>query len=186
MRCALIAIGIALFASACERPRFNAGERCSLNSDCAQNLVCGLERCRRECIDSRDCAAGLMCLLLENGALGCQLPEESRCSLSSECTAGLACRFGTCTTECVEDRDCPPGASCEHDSDQEALACVEVSTELCIYNSDCGSEEDPYICGPDRRCIVECFEDRDCDPLRYCNLDRHRCHPRSELADGGT
>jgi hypothetical protein len=169
-----LAVALLLLAS-CERPRFTAGESCSLNTDCADPLVCGLERCRRQCVDSRDCAAGLLCLRLDDGNV-CQLPEEQRCSLASDCPPGLACRFGTCTTECIEDRDCPPGAACQRDEDQGALACVEVLTELCVYNSDCGP---PQICGPDQRCRYECRTDVDCDPLRRCSSE-FRCIPRAD------
>lgn len=165
-----------LLLVACDRPQFNSGESCTLNTDCAEPLVCGLERCRRQCDDSRDCAAGLRCLQLDSGVGVCQLPEESQCLLASDCPMGLACRFGTCTTECVEDRDCPPSATCELDEEQGAYACEEVITESCIYNSDCG---EPFVCGPDQRCRLECVEDIDCDPLRYCD-ERFRCVPRAD------
>jgi hypothetical protein len=170
----------ALLAAGCDRPGVSSGGMCGLNSDCMDPLVCGLERCRRQCLDSRDCAAGLSCLLI--GDLGgvCQLPDERECSLTSDCTPGLACRFGTCTTECVQDRDCPPGAECLLDEGEGEMACVEISDELCIYNSDC---EGFYICGPDQRCRHECEADVDCDALRFCNLENFRCYPR---ADGGT
>lgn len=174
MRLASFAALLVLLA-ACERPQFNAGGTCALNTDCAEPLVCGLERCRRQCVDSRDCAAGLMCLRLPSGSV-CQLPEERTCSLASDCPIGLACRFATCTTECVEDRDCPVGAACQLDEGQAALACVEVLTELCIYHSDCGP---PRICGPDQRCRYECRDDIDCDPLRYCSAD-FRCIPHAD------
>jgi hypothetical protein len=177
---ALAMLALPLALAACDRPRFNAGQSCTLNTDCAEPLVCGLERCRRQCVDSRDCAAGLLCLRLEGETDGvCQLPEEVRCSLTSECTEGLTCRFGTCTTECVEDRDCPPGATCQLDDEQGARACMEMRTDNCIYHSDCGP---PLICGPDQRCRYECMEDRDCDPLRYCSPE-FRCMPRG---DAGT
>lgn len=176
----LILLLASLALAACERPEFHAGAPCNLNSDCAEPLVCGLERCRRQCIDSRDCAAGLLCLRTDATSEGvCQLPEEVECALSSECPEGLACRFGTCTTECVEDRDCPEGASCELDETTGTRGCVEALTELCIYHSDCGP---PLICGPDQRCRYECREDRDCDPLRYCSPE-FRCIPRD---DAGT
>lgn len=161
-------------AFGCDRPQFNAGGACSLNTDCAEPLVCGLERCRRQCNDSRDCAAGLLCLQLEETGV-CQLPEESTCTLSSDCPEGLACRFGTCTTECVNDRDCPPYSSCRMDADG-AYACIEQTRELCVYNSDCGP---PLVCGPDQRCRYECMSDVDCDALRYCSAE-YRCLPRGD------
>jgi len=166
-----------LTLAACDRPQFTSGARCTLNTDCAEPLVCGLERCRRQCIDSRDCAAGLLCLRVDGTATGvCQLPEEVVCALSSECTEGLACRFGTCTTECVEDRDCPAGSSCQLDETEGTRGCVEAIPELCVYNSDCGP---PLICSEDQRCRYECMVDRDCDPLRACSPE-FRCIPRGD------
>lgn len=172
---AVVLLALLALAAACERPRFSVGAGCALNTDCAEPLVCGLDRCRRECADSRDCAAGLLCLRLPSGSV-CQLPEEQRCALASDCPEGLACRFGTCTTECVEDRDCPPGAGCERDEAQNAQACVEPLAQLCIYNSDCGP---PQVCGPDQRCRYECRTDVDCDPLRRCSPEL-RCVPRGD------
>ena len=174
----LLVCAAAITLASCERPPpFNAGVPCSLNTDCAEPLVCGLERCRRQCVDSRDCAAGLLCLQLGGGDGVCQLPDEADCVLTSDCSDGLVCRFGTCTTACADNRDCPPGSSCEPDPDEDgALACIE-DAELCVFHSDC--EARGMICGPDQRCRFECIESRDCDPLRQC-ID-HRCYP----ADAG-
>lgn len=150
----------------CDRPVPTFGAACSLNTDCASPLVCRLQRCRRQCLDSRDCGAGLRCLYIdpseESGV--CQLEEEAECTLASECTDGLVCRFGTCTTECATNRDCPPAATCRSD-DGAPLACVEPATELCVYNSDCPA---PLVCGPDQLCRLECREMRDCRPPREC------------------
>lgn len=157
---------LALLLVACDRPPPVLGGGCVLNSDCADPLVCRLELCRRQCVSSRDCGAGLLCLNIgeaESGA--CQLPEERSCALTSDCTAGLACNFGTCTTACVEDRDCPPGAQCLTDDASGALACIEPQTDGCIYNSDCPAG---FVCAPDQSCRVECREDRDCDAPRRC------------------
>lgn len=173
---ALLAL-CALSSVACERPQFSSsGESCTLNTDCVEPHVCGLERCRRQCDTSRDCAAGLRCLRLATGLGVCQLPEESRCSLASDCPAGLTCRVGTCTTECAEDRDCPTGAECRVDESDGSRACVENSAELCIYNSDC---PEGLVCYPDQRCREECRSDSDCDPLRYCS-PTNRCLPRTD------
>jgi hypothetical protein len=174
-----VAMLLVLVLASCERPQFNIGEGCLLNSDCQEPWVCGLDRCRRQCTDSRDCAAGLLCLAIGTEGGVCQLPEEASCALTSECTSGLVCRFGTCTTECVTDRDCPPSASCQTDPIDDGLACIEVITEACVYNSDCVTPEQPYlICGADRRCRYECVADEDCrDPLRACDPVDHRCYP---------
>jgi hypothetical protein len=77
----------------------------------------------------------------------------------------------------VDDRDCPPGSSCEEDATANASACIEQLSELCVYNSDCGP---PRICGPDQQSRYECVRDEDCDPLRYCNMAVYRCYPRGD------
>ena len=152
-----------VLASACTRPPATLGTECNLNSDCDAPLVCRLRRCRRQCVDSRDCGAGLRCLLLPEEGGACQLPAEASCALSSECPSELVCSFGTCTTECVEDRDCPNGATCQGDG--ATNACVEPVAELCIYDSDC---PEPFVCGHDQLCRLECAENRDCQAPRIC------------------
>lgn len=166
--CALVA--------GCDRPMFTIGETCSLNTDCTAPLVCGLERCRTQCIEARDCPAGLRCLSLEQGNV-CQLPDEAVCTLASDCDMGLECRFGTCTTACLTDRDCAPGSQCRPDpEDPEHDACIETLPEACVYNSDC---PEPQVCSPDRSCRYECFVHDDCDdPLRdFCDPVDYRCYP---------
>ncbi|MGE0790624.1 MAG: hypothetical protein AB7S26_33405 [Sandaracinaceae bacterium] len=168
-----LALGLAL-VPACTRPSPNMGAECSLNSDCGEPLVCGLGRCRRQCLDSRDCGAGLRCLAMGDSS-SCQLTTEVSCTLTSDCTGGLVCTFGTCSTACVTDRDCPPGATCQA-VDGSTNACVEVLAELCIYDSDC---PEPLVCGSTQQCELECREDRDCDAPRHCVLNL------CQLVDGG-
>lgn len=161
MRVSLI-IALVLLC-ACSRPRVVVGDECTLNSDCDEPLVCRLDRCRRQCVDSRDCGAGLRCLdIMAQGGF-CQLEDEAECALASDCDEPLVCSFGTCTTECAEDRDCVEGATCMVDG---ALStCVEPSADSCIYDSDC---PEPLTCRPDQRCDYECREPRDCQAPRTC------------------
>src|SRR5690242_19114284 len=104
-----IVLGVVL---GCDRPRFVAGQGCEINTDCARPLECVIGRCRRQCVDSRDCGAGLRCLVAPSSAVGggCQLENERACVRTSECTTGLVCQNETCTTRCAEDRDCVRGA----------------------------------------------------------------------------
>lgn len=162
-----------VFASACDRPELSLGEMCTLNTDCPEPLACRLERCRRQCVVSRDCGAGLQCLRLPEDIGGfCQLPEETGCTLTSQCLGVLVCRFGSCTTECLENRDCVEGAMCLDDPEVGGLACTEPIQELCIYNSDCPED---FICDEEQRCRFECLEARDCRDPRVCNLTTHLC-----------
>jgi hypothetical protein len=169
-------LGGLVWLGACSRPTFAVGEGCEINSDCASPLVCVIGHCRRQCVDSRDCGAGLRCLVAPDSALGggCQLERERDCALTSECTPGLVCQNGTCTTRCVTDRDCAAGAWC--DDMTGVLACVEPPPELCVYASDCPV---PLVCGRDQLCHEECHGDRDCPFPRHCVASL------CELVDGG-
>lgn len=164
-------------ASGCERATFVVGEGCEINSDCATPLVCVIGHCRRQCVDSRDCGAGLRCLVAPESAVGggCQLEHERECALTSQCTTGLVCQNGTCTTRCATDRDCVEGATCTAPSGGE-LACEEPRAELCVYTSEC---PEPLVCGRDQLCHHECIGDRDCPFPRHCVASL------CELVDGG-
>ncbi len=164
MRAQILGLAI-LGVLGCERAEPVLGSECSLNSDCATPLVCTLQRCRRQCLDSRDCGAGLLCLRRPEGN-ACQLEQEASCGLTSDCGGELVCSFGTCTTECIEDRDCVAGATCE--SDGARNSCVEPTAEACVYDSDCPA---PYVCARDQQCHIECNEDRDCRAPRQCVLN---------------
>lgn len=156
----------------CARPELVLGQTCSLNTDCASPLVCELGSCRRQCVASRDCGAGLVCLALAGTAGGvCQLPAETKCAINSDCPTGLVCNFGACTTACVDNRDCLADATCM--TTNGVSTCVEPISTNCLYNSDCPV---PLVCWPDQVCRFECITDRDCLTTEVClgNL----CVPR--------
>jgi hypothetical protein len=177
MRHAALLLGLAVLFS-CERVRYTSGEGCSINSDCVDPLVCVIDVCRRQCVDSRDCGAGLRCIVPMGSELGggCQLPEEARCALTSDCrNPALVCQNTTCTTPCRDDRDCALGARCTMDA-MGVAGCYEETTELCIDDSDCPAME---ICDRDQICRPECLSDRDCTAPRTCVAQL------CELPDGG-
>ncbi len=168
----LVVVCAALQLAACvgTEPRLTLGAQCDLSSECEAPLVCRLDRCRRECVSTRDCGLGLRCVRAQDGLGVCQLPEERTCVRNSECPAGLVCRAETCTNECAADRDCAAGQRCE--TDAEGASCVEVSPHLCVYNTDC---PEPLVCDSRQQCRPECADDSDCG-------DR-RCLPH-EACDG--
>jgi len=157
---ALAALGAAGCTSDSEL-RLSLGSQCELTSECEAPLVCRLERCRRECVSTRDCALGLRCVKAPDGLGVCQLPEERVCALDSECVPPLVCRTETCINECADDRDCVAGQRC----DEDTSSCVEVSDRLCVYNSDC---LEPYVCNFRQQCQIECAEDDDCTAGETC------------------
>lgn len=154
--------------------RGQRGAQCDLNSDCDAPLVCRLELCRVECATTRDCAAGLQCVLDADGFGACQLPEETRCSRASDCPDPLVCANRRCVNMCVMDRDCPPGAHCIEGG------CIDEAIEACVRDSDCSPspEGEPRVCGTDLRCRPGCETDRECRLGTACAPDRicrHRC-----------
>lgn len=171
----------------CSRPTVTFGEECEINSQCADPLVCVLDTCRRACVTTRDCGAGLTCLVDTNmPALGggCQLEEEVTCTLTSEChNPALVCQNGTCTTACGDDRDCAPGAHCTTDTTGRR-GCFDQGADPCIYDSDC---PEPLVCDRDQVCRLECAGDRDCAAPRVCIASLCQLPDASlSTTDGGT
>ncbi len=178
-----LATVILLAPLACARPAVNLGEACQINSDCADPLVCVIGACRRQCVASRDCGAGLRCIVSGASSLGggCQLAEEATCTLTSECrNASLVCQNGTCTTPCREDRDCSASARCTTDV-AGTLGCYDTAVEPCIYDSDCPA---PMICDHEQSCRLECIADRDCVAPRSCVANLCEL-PDAGAGDGG-
>lgn len=171
-----LAGAVALLLVSCSpRPLLVLGEPCALNTDCAAPLGCRIGVCRRLCVESRDCGAGLRCLIRVGETSGaCQLPEEARCAVNSACPAGFSCVFGTCTLTCVEDVDCTVrGSLCveEEPLGSGIYGCREPLDELCIYDSECPER---FSCAYDGSCQLECVEDgsdRDCPNPRVCQMN---------------
>jgi alpha-tubulin suppressor-like RCC1 family protein len=164
MRVALLA----LLLSSCTVPDFRGGvgEQCARNSDCAAPLVCRIGYCRRECRTSDDCFAPAACVEDENGLGACQLDEERRCALQTDCPVPLVCRFGACVNECDPtegNRDCPAGQRCRETP--PGGACVEDVRGGCVHHSDCPGD---LVCARDAQCREECRADRDCRTNSYC------------------
>lgn len=186
-RALCIALGVLCAAvpctAGCERPTFVPGNDCELNSNCESPLVCRIGRCRIECRAQRDCPLGLECVRDSNMLGACLVPDETTCTLSSQCREMLVCRFGRCTNACAEDVDCPPGAQCVADDDG-MLGCRDSFERQCTFNAQCMA---PLICAVDSRCRPECRETRDCREGLTCNLlgDVHVCAPPTPGADGG-
>jgi len=172
VRAAMVACALWLGGSGCiERTTFTVGGACQLTSQCQSPLVCRLDRCRVDCVATRDCAAGLICLKEPGSEVGgCQIDDEGTCTSAADCAEPLVCRFETCTTECLNDTDCLAGASCRVEAD--AGVCFDESRNECVFNSDC---PDGSVCGASQVCYVECYEDRDCAAPRTCDLATHRC-----------
>ena len=172
---ALATLAAAATASGCESSSLRRvrGEQCELNSDCDPPLVCRIGYCRVECASARDCSAGLDCVIdIPNDPSAprygaCQLEAETSCVRDSDCPAALVCTMGECTNECgcpLDEpcRDCAPGATCV-ERDDGSRACLDTSTQACVYDSDCDATPDSFVCAGDGRCRIECRLDHDED-----------------------
>lgn len=165
----LLATTACTTACSSDPPLRLSGESCELNSDCSTPYVCRLSKCRMECATSRDCSAGLNCLLDENHLGACQLPVETHCVLASDCAAGLVCNNASCTNVCETDVDCAAGAQCKTEAPNTAAACVDTATVSCITNSDCADSRMPDLaCARDGQCRAECVIRESCGDNRGC------------------
>ena len=169
-RPALLALA-ALLASCAAELRKPRGAACDLSSDCDTPLVCRLQRCRIECATSRDCTQRTQCLTDEAGLGACQLPDETRCALDSECTPPLVCGQGRCLNQCASDRDCLGGAQClsaaggpDEPCAGDSCVCRERAQVGCLFDGDCRSGDDPryWLACIGGTCRPECVTDRDC------------------------
>jgi hypothetical protein len=117
------------------------GQPCVYNSQCPAPLVCRNGLCQVECLNSLDCSDGRQCI---DGR--CQVPvcpevdaaAGNACAFSSDCTAPLICRSGTCTCECQLAADCPAGYDC-------------VGNRCAPSNVDSVGPEGGMVVSPDRR-----------------------------------
>lgn len=82
---------------------------CSINSDCAMNLICALGKCRPHCVDASDCpVSGSSCIDDGRNAV-CETPTEkdTSCTSEFECPVPLACASDyRCRDLCRSDADC--------------------------------------------------------------------------------
>lgn len=131
--------------------RASLGEQCSLNSQCAGELVCRLGRCRNECAADEDCNLGLYCAVNNRGLGSCLLPDEAGCDSDRSCPESLRCADdAVCRSACVSERACLRSQTCF------AGYCVDAEGEL----RDAGPPGDG---GADAGCAAETCNGRDDD-----------------------
>lgn len=96
-------------------------------------------------------------------------PLPAKCTLNSDCTAPLVCKFGRCHGECAGSRDCPQGQRCivvaTSSAGATAGVCQLQFEAHCAFNSDC---QPPLVCAADSQCRNECIADRDCAAGQLC------------------
>lgn len=109
-----LASGASCSADESERRRLgDLAEKCAIDSDCTDPLICAFGRCHEECAESRDCPAGMLCVRSGTGLNVCQLELEKSCGSASQCPSHQVCAIdGTCREKCKTGADCLPEQVC--------------------------------------------------------------------------
>lgn len=92
-----------------DNPRLTLGLGCTLNSDCADPLLCKFGKCHRACVESaRDCDPGQRCVQVD-GAGVCQ--QQAVCG--GGCAAPLSCGPDMqCRNTCSPEKPCAGSQVC--------------------------------------------------------------------------
>lgn len=111
--------------------------QCSRDGACAGSQVCGPDgQCRDGCKSAKDCPKDQVCTSsvcadvreLADGGLPASNNADggafAHCNYASECPGDLICRLGTCTEECIADKDCEVGRYCGTRTAGSARRCI--------------------------------------------------------------
>ena len=98
--------------------------------------------------------------------VACEAPVSlgADCTRASECSGSLVCQFGRCRTECVQNRDCPVGATCLPDGEggvcsvEVDLGCETGVGRMCPSGLTCLSDRFVATCTS----AAECPADGEC------------------------
>jgi hypothetical protein len=165
----------------------DGGQPCTYHSQCPDPQVCIAGTCRLECLENRDCSAGLECIgsrclppgtPVDGGADG----SGQACTYHSDCPPGQICDAGKCRCQCKTAIDCPTGQICD------GCGCTTWKPDgapdgyglPCALPSDCDS---PLVCKAGS-CVYECNQNIDCSGGLCCF--QHKCVTGSVCTpDGG-
>lgn len=145
LRTAVVLFG--LLVSACAESGDEAdrakqlSQSCSINSDCAEDLVCAFGRCHEECTAARDCEDPSLCVQSgESDLLVCQLDDDIDCSDDDDCREDQVCAVGgRCRDLCESNDDCVDGQVCASD-EQVCANDAEVDGDGALVGSGSGEE----------------------------------------------
>lgn len=182
--------GLALLVVGCggdDQPTKAVGDICYVASDCPDPLVCAYQKCRNQCLSSKDCPSKHHCVGATAPRTGVCLPDED-CKRNSDCNQPLVCgRSNLCEQQCQKTVDCLVSQACDRGS------CVDVENvpeggmpppgtegQTCLLNSDCAQD---LVCYPSGFCGKQCVEDRDCPSGLRCSS--HLCVGPGAPSDAG-
>jgi hypothetical protein len=114
---------------------------CGADADCQGGLVCSFGRCHQPCESSSGCPEDALCVSSKSGQSVCQLPDNERCTLDSDCLAPLLCASdGTCRNGCQQDSDCLEGQACAKEG--VCAEAHELGTEGVLVGSSTSDGDD--------------------------------------------
>lgn len=193
----LFTVVLMSFAACDDEPtaalRAAIAEGCTINSECANPLVCAFRTCHIECESSRDCAkyGGGLCVQSDKPYKVCQNPNEKVCVRNSDCPGNLICGpDAKCRDACATDRDCLTGQKCAAGACADEPDLVEgklpskTSSEAglsCLRPSDCPGD---LVC-KFNTCVVECVTAKDCEDGLPCTASRCEKPPVGAPGRGG-
>lgn len=112
----------------------------------------------------------LLLLLLASGLGACVQSEDNTCTRNSDCSDPNAqCVNGRCTVECVEDRDCLDGFSCQQGACTEQVRTCRTDDD-CVFGEECQNGECVKVEG-------YCERNGDCPDGYVCRGETSTCIP---------
>ena len=167
-------------------------EGCSLDSDCASQLVCAFGTCHVECQTTPDCTARDLGLCIESDKpyKVCQNPKEEDCLRNSDCAGTQVCAVDDrCRDACTTSKDCIVGQTCAAGVCADPMALINgalpiadagaAEGEPCVHASDCPGT---LVCIRGT-CTAECITTKDCEIPLVC-VDA-RCEPAGDVGAQG-
>jgi hypothetical protein len=81
---------------------------CSIDGDCAGELICAFSRCHEACVAEKDCPQGLRCVRGDVPTeTVCQLPQDVECEVDKDCRGDQVCAIDDeCRDPCDDDGEC--------------------------------------------------------------------------------
>lgn len=95
--------------------RVSLGGFCAASSECPTPFVCVQGRCRAECVEARDCAFPLECIVPSGVPVvagGCRVTEDGACRVDEDCAGDLVCEGNTCVQPCEDHSECAIAQVC--------------------------------------------------------------------------
>jgi hypothetical protein len=105
----LVAVGVYGCSSSDEALRAaKIAGACSIDGDCAGELICAFSRCHERCVAEKDCPDGFRCVRGDVATeTVCQLPDDVACEVDKDCRGDQVCAIDDeCRDRCDDGEKC--------------------------------------------------------------------------------